>query len=68
MTEIDNGRPCMVGFAAGSDYSPSVGHMTMCYGYFIYSTQKYATVADGTTGYVSKLWTTYNDCVISIFG
>ncbi len=67
MGAIDGGRPCMVGFAAGSEYSSSVGHMTMCYGYFIYSTQAYVTLADGwSTGYVSKLWTTYNDCVITL--
>lgn len=59
--------PCMVGFAAGSSYSPDVGHMTMCYGYTVNIYGNYLILADGHQSYpVLKLWTAYNDCVIQL--
>ena len=66
-TEINAGYPCMVGFAAGSDYSPTYGHMTMCYGYLVNDSGNYVRLADGhSTLMVTKLWTSYNDCVIKL--
>lgn len=67
--EILAGYPCLVGFAAGSVYSPLVGHMTACYGFnYVGSTQSfYMLLADGHYSYqVSRLWTSYNDCVIKL--
>lgn len=65
--EINAGRPCMVGFKRGSDYSDSVGHMTMCYGYYWIGSNFYLRLADGHKSHrVVKLWTSYNDCVITI--
>lgn len=68
VNEVANGRPCMLGFAAGSTYSESVGHMTMCYGYqYIAGGTYYSIVADGhTTAKVYKVWNQYNDCVIKM--
>lgn len=67
-TEINAGYPCMVGFAAGSVYSPTVGHMTMCYGYYYDGDSTwYVYLADGhSSNMVTRLWTSYNDCVIKL--
>lgn len=63
--EIILNYPCMVGFAAGSSYSSTVGHMTMCYGYNYTGMYLYMNLADGhSTSMVTKLWSYYNDCVI----
>ena len=66
--EINAGRPCMVGYAAGSDYSATVGHMTMCYGYvFTMNLVAYVRLADGhSSSMVTKIWSSYNDCVITL--
>ncbi len=67
--EIDYFGPCLVGFAAGSSYSETVGHMTMCCGYyFISSSQFMLALADGwSSSIVYKQWdSNYNDCVIYI--
>lgn len=65
--EINAGRPCMVGFMKGSVYSLTVGHMTMCYGYYWSGSNFYLRLADGHKSYqVVRLWTSFNDCVISI--
>ncbi len=67
--EIDAGRPCLVGFAAGSSYSSTVGHMTMCCGYECYNGYQYIiAVVDGhNVDVVYKNWSyTYNDCVITV--
>ena len=67
--EIEDGRPCLVGFAAGSSYSATVGHMTMCCGFECYSGYQYIiAVVDGhKEEIVYKNWSyTYNDCVITV--
>lgn len=69
ITEISNNRPCLVGFAAGSSYSQSVGHMTMGCGYEYCGGGVYLIgVADGhSRNVVYKTWSdTYNDCVITV--
>ena len=67
-SEINAGYPCMVGFAAGSYYSSSVGHMTMCVGYYYDGDSTwYVRLADGwSSSVVTRLWTSYNDCVIKL--
>ena len=67
--EIDAGRPCMVGFAAGEgSYSTIEGHMTMCFGYIQTSSYCMLVLGDGHQTYdVYRVWNpAYNDCVISI--
>lgn len=65
--EIDHGYPCMVGFAAGSSYSQTVGHMTMCFGYYYSGTIIYIVLADGhSDSSVTKIWSSYNDCTIKL--
>lgn len=65
--EINAGRPCLVGFKKGSVYSDSAGHMTMCYGYLESGSYFYLRLADGwQSNQVVRLWTAYNDCVITI--
>ncbi len=55
-------RPCLLGFAAGSPYSDSVGHMTVCVGTRLYNNWGYVQVMDGwSTGVVEKAWGSYND-------
>lgn len=66
INEINAFRPCLLGFKAGSVYG-SVGHMTMCYGYVTSGASMYVTLADGhSTSPVQKLWTSYNDCLITL--
>ncbi|MBQ6680065.1 MAG: hypothetical protein IJM76_08620 [Lachnospiraceae bacterium] len=70
--EIDAGYPCMLGYAAGDTsqgltYSTTVGHMTMCFGYYYVGNQLYVTLADGhSSGTKTKIWCIYNDCTISV--
>ena len=71
--EINSGRPCLVGFAAGSTYSDDVGHMTCCVGYDTIGGTNYLKLADGHSAQVvNKAWTSYNDyvfmCYITIDG
>ena len=41
--------------------------MTMCFGYYYSGTRLYVKLADGhSTSVVTKIWSTYNDCMISI--
>lgn len=55
-------RPCLLGFAAGSPYSSTVGHMTVCVGTRTASGKNYCKVMDGwSTSVVEKQWGTYND-------
>lgn len=67
--EINEGRPCLVGFAKGSSYSSSVGHMTACFGYQEIPGSGgniMLKLADGhQKNYVYKTWSSYNDCVIT---
>ena len=58
---IDGGRPLLLGYAAGSPYSSTVGHMTLCVGY----SGSYVYLADGhSSSIVSKIWnSSYNDFV-----
>ena len=67
-TEIDAGFPCMLGYAAGSPYSSTVGHMTMCYGYYYSGSTLFVQLADGhSSSMVTRQWnSTYNDCVIKV--
>lgn len=66
--EIDMGYPCLLGYAAGSDYSPIYGHMTMCYGYYASTSMVYVVLADGhSSSPVTRAWNgNYNDCIITI--
>ncbi len=67
INQIDNGKPCLVGFAVGSVYSDTVGHMTACFGYQYIGGAYQVVLADGhSTSLVYKTWTSYNDCVITI--
>lgn len=67
VNEIDHGYPYMVGFAAGSSYSQTVGHMTMCFGYYYSGTTIYIVLADGhSDSSVMKIWSSYNDCTIKL--
>lgn len=67
VTEINAGRPCLVGFKKGSVYSDTAGHMTMCYGYYSVGTDFYVRLADGwKSSQVMRIWTSYNDCVKSV--
>ena len=67
--EINDGRPCLVGFAKGSSYSNVVGHMTACFGYKEIPGSGGSIMlklADGhQSNYVYKTWSKYNDCVIT---
>ena len=65
-TEIDAGYPCMVNFASGNlEYSGA--HMTMCCGYSYSVNGNFLYLVDGySTSIVTKLWTSYNDCVIKL--
>lgn len=55
-------RPCLLGFAAGSPYSATVGHMTVCVGTRSVLFSKYVKVIDGwETEVVEKAWGDYND-------
>ena len=70
LSKIDDGRPCLLGFAAdeNSPYSKTVGHMTMCCGYVRQSSNSYmmALVDGHSSSIVYKRWSTdYNDCIIT---
>lgn len=55
-------RPCLLGFAAGSPYSDTVGHMTVCTGTREVSGVQYCKVMDGwSTSIAEKQWGNYND-------
>lgn len=55
-------RPCLLGFAAGSSYSDTVGHMTVCVGTRTANSVNYCKVMDGhSTSVVEKQWSSYND-------
>lgn len=68
ISEVNERKPMMLGFAAGSIYSDSVGHMTMCYGYQITGGNTYAYVASGHQAYGTfvKWDDTINDCIITV--
>ncbi|MBQ4068558.1 MAG: C39 family peptidase [Lachnospiraceae bacterium] len=68
VNQIDNGKPCLVGFAAGENsYSEVEGHMTACFGYQNIGGAYQIVLADGhSASLVYKTWTSYNDCVITI--
>ena len=69
LSEVNNNRPCLVGFAAGSPYSNNVGHMTMGCGYeYIGGGNYIIALADGhSSKIVYKTWSSsYNDCVITV--
>ena len=68
VNQIDNGRPCLVGFAVGEDsYSTVEGHMTACFGYQYIGGAYQIILADGWENVlVYKTWTSYNDCVFTI--
>ncbi|MCM1308111.1 MAG: hypothetical protein NC223_05885 [Butyrivibrio sp.] len=68
ISEINEKKPMMLGFAAGSIYSDTVGHMTMCYGYQVTGGNTYAYVASGHQSYGTfvKWDDTINDCIITI--
>ncbi len=66
-SEIDNDYPCLLGFAAGSSYSSTVGHMTLCVGYVKISSDYYSCVVDGhSSSTVTKVWTKYNDFICKV--
>lgn len=65
-TEVAS-RPCLLGFAAGSPYSDTVGHMTLCVGTRLYNDWGYVQVIDGHSSYVvEKAWGSYNDFISKV--
>ena len=67
--DLDSGYPCLVGFKAdpNSPYSNSVGHMTMCFGYYYNYSVLYIVLADGwSNSSVTRRWDSYNDCTIRV--
>lgn len=65
-TAISEGKPVMVGFAVGSDYSEEYGHMTLCVGAATLAPEEsYLRLIDGhTKSIVSKIWNpTFNDYI-----
>ena len=66
-SEIDGNHPFLLGFAAGSDYSKSVGHMTLCVGYLKISSDNYVCLADGhSEKIITKKWSKYNDFMCKV--
>ena len=68
-SEISNSRPVYLGYAAGSDYSPIAGHMTMCVGARTSILESnYVAVVDGhSSSIVTKIWADdYNDFICSV--
>ena len=62
VSAIVNARPCLLGFAAGSPYSPTVGHMTVCVDAMTQLGYNLVGLMDGHHTYiVYKEWGTYND-------
>lgn len=60
-------RPCLLGYAAGSPYSQTVGHMTVCVGTRTVNGTNYCKVMDGwETTVVEKAWGTYNDFISKV--
>ncbi len=60
--ETDNGYACLLGFAPGSPYSDTVGHMTVCIDTIVTGTANYVKLLDGWKDYpVYKAWGSYND-------
>lgn len=69
VNELSNGRPVLLGFAPGSDYSSTVGHMTLCVGVSPWVVENnYVSVVDGhSSSIVTKLWSSdYNDFMCSM--
>lgn len=57
-----NVRPCLLGFAAGSPYSQTVGHMTVCVDAMTQLGHNLVGLMDGHHTYiVYKEWGAYND-------
>ncbi len=55
-------RPCLLGFAAGSPYSQTDGHMTVCIGTRSVGSTNYVKLMDGwSTSIAEKKWGSYND-------
>ena len=55
-------RPCLLGFAAGSPYSSTEGHMTVCVGTSTIGGQNFVKLIDGhSTSIVYRTWGSYND-------
>lgn len=62
VSEINAGRPCLLGFAVGGGYSAA--HMTACCGYYTTSYGNFAVVVDGhSSSHVYRTWGSYNDYV-----
>lgn len=65
-SEVAN-RPCLLGFAAGSPYNDTVGHMTVCVGTRSTLFSKYVQVIDGWEDeIVEKAWGDYNDFISKV--
>lgn len=67
--QISQGKPLLLDFAKGSDYSASVGHMTMCVGAASKVVENdYVLVVDGhSSAVVTKIWDdTINDFICSV--
>lgn len=65
VSEINAGRPCLLGFAAGSIYSNEFGHMTVCSGYNNTSGML-VRLSDGghhPAGFTTAFTYTYNDFI-----
>lgn len=68
-TEISADRPFLLGFAAGSSYSSTVGHMTVCVGISTtYLEGDYVKVVDGhSSSLVTQYWDDeINDYICSV--
>lgn len=68
LSEVNEGKPMLLGFKKGSIYSNTAGHMTMCYGYQVTGGNTYAYLASGHEAYGTfvKWDDTINDCIITI--
>ena len=68
LDEIDAGRPMMLGYAAGSPFSQTLGHMTMACDYQWMNNNWYAYVVTGySTAPSFYVWDdNINDCIITV--
>lgn len=69
VTEIDAGRPLLLGFALTADSPYNEPHMTACAGYEISGSIQYVFISDAHKSYLDKavfnLWT-YNDFIAKV--
>ena len=69
VTEIDAGRPLLLGFAGVADSPFNGGHMTTCAGYKISGSTQYVIISDAHNGYLRQVpfrISTYNDFISKV--